>query len=140
MHANTFLAAFSLSLLLQGRFIDLSFEVSKPLSFNLSFSTYLSKSFVKQRLRSVSTYLLQASTARGFDRTVVIEADPARSTFCFCISLTMYTPDCSFPWVPPQMATRDSGGKETCSICWTEKRDCYKTFFPLSDVLAGQQV
>ncbi len=42
-----------------------------------SFSTYLSKAFVKQRLRSVSMYLLQASTARGFDRTVVIETIPA---------------------------------------------------------------
>lgn len=81
------------------------------------FSTYLNKASVKQRLISWSMYLLQASTARGFDRTVVIEADPARSTLRFCISLTMYTPDISFPWVPPQMATRDSGGKETRSIC-----------------------
>lgn len=80
------------------------------------FSTYLNKAAVKQRLISWSMYLLQASTACGFDRTVVIEADPARSTFRFCMSLTMYTPDISFPWVPPQMATRDSGGKEMRSI------------------------
>lgn len=79
--------------------------------------TYLRRSSVKQRLRSLSVYLLQASTARGFDRTVVIETDPTFSTLCFCISLKMYTPVNSFPWVPPQMAKLDSGGKETHSIC-----------------------
>lgn len=62
-------------------------------------------------------YLLQASTASGFDRTAVREVDPTRSTFCLSTSLTMYTPVHSFPCVPPQMATRDSGGKVTHSIC-----------------------
>lgn len=62
-------------------------------------------------------YLRQASTAGGFDRTTVSEVDPSRSTFCLSTSLTMYTPVHSFPCVPPQMATRDSGGKVMHSIC-----------------------
>lgn len=82
------------------------------------FPTYLSMWLVKQRFRSLSTYLLQDSTARGLERTVIRETGPSCSICCFFSSLSMYTPDISFPWVPPQTATRDSGGKKTCSICW----------------------
>lgn len=76
---------------------------------------------MKQRLRSMSTYLLQASTAGGLDRTAVTEADPTHSAPRRSISLTMYTPVHSFPCVPPQTATRDSGGEETDSICCEEE-------------------
>lgn len=86
--------------------------------------THLNRLLVKQRFRSTSTYLLQASTAGGFDRTAVREADPTRSTPLWSISLTMYTPVHSFPCVPPHTATRDSGGRETNSI-WKNGREIF---------------
>lgn len=101
------------------RFSHACIHISDCFHFTFT-TTHLNKSPVKQRLRSVSMYLLQASTARGLVRTWVMEADPIWFTLCFCISFTMYAPVSSFPWVPPQMATRDSGGKQTCSICWAE--------------------
>lgn len=86
--------------------------------FFFFFPTCLSRWLVKQRFRSLSMYLLQDSTARGLESTVIRETGPSCPTLCFFSSLSMYTPDISLPWVPPQMAMRDSGGKRTRSICW----------------------
>lgn len=72
--------------------------------------------WVKQRFRSVLMYLRHCCTAQGFDSTGITD-----SGFCsfpspfssLSSSLTKYTPDSSFPWVPPHTATRDNLGKHT---------------------------
>lgn len=73
--------------------------------------------WVKQRFRSVLMYLRHCCTAQGLDSTSI--TDSGFSSFCsssfssLSSSLTKYTPDSSFPWVPPHTATRDNLGKHT---------------------------
>lgn len=81
-------------------------------------SPYLSLAWVKQRLRSVSTYLRHCCMARGFDSTISTDRGSSSSfsiTFfsAFSSSLTKYTPDSSLPCVPPHTATRGNLGKHT---------------------------
>lgn len=98
----------------------------------LSTLPYLRVAWVKQRFRSVSTYLRHCCVARGFDSTISTETGSASSssfsfTFfsTFSSSLTKYTPDSSFPWVPPHTATRDNLGKCTTlsTSIWLRGRD-----------------
>lgn len=82
-----------------------------------SLQPYLRLAWVKQRFRSVSKYLRHCLMARGFDSTFTTDTDPPSSPtiFIFSSSLTKYTPDSSFPWVPPHTATRDNLGMRTTS-------------------------
>lgn len=81
---------------------------------------YLRVAWVKQRFRSVLMYLRHCCVAHGFDSTSSTDRGFSSSSFSslasFCTfssSLTKYTPDSSFPWVPPHTATRDNLGKHT---------------------------
>ncbi|TNN67854.1 hypothetical protein EYF80_021823 [Liparis tanakae] len=82
----------------------------RPLGPSLAFSSrdlIISSARVKQRLRSVSTYLRHCCTARGFDSTIDTDgcsssSSSSSSSFSitsFCSSLTKYTPDSSLPWM-----------------------------------------
>lgn len=87
---------------------------------NIAFSAppYLRAAWVKQRFRSVWTYLRHCCVAQGLDSTVNTDTAFSSSssiTFfsAFSSSLTKYTPDSSLPWVPPHTATRGNLGKHT---------------------------
>lgn len=62
-------------------------------------------------------YLRHCCTAQGFDSTSITDSGfcsfSSSSFSSLSNSLTKYTPESSFPWVPPHTATRDNLGKPT---------------------------